>query len=54
MNLKAIDKIKADGTDLIITVDNGISSIEEAEYIYSLGMQLIVTDHHQIGEKFIP
>ena len=51
MNFKAIDKIKADGTDLIITVDNGISSIEEAEYIYSLGMQLIVTDHHQIGEN---
>lgn len=51
MNNNAIDKIKADGTDLIITVDNGISSIDEAEYIYSLGMELIVTDHHQIGEK---
>lgn len=51
MNFGAIDKIKANHADLIITVDNGISSIEEAEYIYSKGMQLIVTDHHQIGDK---
>lgn len=50
MNKSAIDKIKAQGTDLIITVDNGISAIDEAEYIYSLGMELVVTDHHQVGE----
>ncbi|MGN1203343.1 MAG: single-stranded-DNA-specific exonuclease RecJ, partial [Eubacterium sp.] len=50
MNMSAIDGIKAKGTDLIITVDNGISAFEEAEYIYSLGMELIVTDHHQIGD----
>lgn len=49
MNLEAIDNIKAMGTDLIVTVDNGISAIEEAEYIYSLGMELVVTDHHQVG-----
>lgn len=50
MNKAAIDKINENGTKLIITVDNGISAIEEAEYIYSLGMRLVVTDHHQIGE----
>lgn len=50
MNMSAIDTIKARGTDLIITVDNGISAMDEAEYVYSLGMELIVTDHHQIGE----
>ena len=50
MNKSAIDIIKSKGTDLIVTVDNGISAIDEAEYIYSLGMELIVTDHHQIGE----
>lgn len=50
MNFNAIDKIKDKGTDLIITVDNGISAIDEAEYIYSLGMQLVVTDHHQVGD----
>lgn len=51
MNKTAIDKIGKNGTKLIITVDNGISAIEEAEYIYSLGMRLVVTDHHQIGEE---
>lgn len=51
MNKSAIDGIKEQGTDLIITVDNGISSFEEAEYISTLGMELIVTDHHQIGDK---
>ncbi|MDE6767528.1 MAG: single-stranded-DNA-specific exonuclease RecJ, partial [Eubacterium sp.] len=50
MNMSAIDKIKAQGTNLIITVDNGISAIDEAEYIYSLGMELVVTDHHQVGD----
>ena len=51
LNNAAIDKIHADGTDLIVTVDNGISAISEAEYIYSLGMKLVVTDHHQQGEE---
>lgn len=50
MNVSAIDRIKEQGTDLIITVDNGISAIDEAEYIYSLGMELVITDHHQIGD----
>ena len=50
MNKSAIDKIHNNGTKLIITVDNGISAIEEAEYIYSLGMRLVVTDHHQVGD----
>lgn len=51
MNKSAIEGIKKQGTDLIITVDNGISSFEEADYISTLGMELIVTDHHQIGDK---
>ena len=50
MNTEAIDKIKEQGAQLIITVDNGISSVDEAEYIYSLGMRLVITDHHQLGE----
>lgn len=51
MNFGAIDKICESGTKLIITVDNGVSSVKEADYIYSLGMELVVTDHHQIPEK---
>lgn len=51
LNADAIRKLSADGVDLIITVDNGISAIKEAELIYELGMSLIVTDHHQPGEE---
>lgn len=50
LNKNAIDKLHEDGVELIVTVDNGISAIDEAEHIYSLGMKLIVTDHHQQGE----
>ncbi len=50
LNKSAVEQLHEDGIKLIITVDNGISAIEEAEYIYSLGMKLIITDHHQQGE----
>ncbi len=50
MNKSAVKQIHGNGTKLIITVDNGVSAVEEAELIYSLGMELIITDHHRIGE----
>lgn len=51
LNKTAVDRIYDDGVKLIITVDNGISAISEAEYIYALGMKLVVTDHHQQGDS---
>ena len=51
LNNGAIDRIAADGVKLIVTVDNGIAAISEAEHIYGLGLRLVVTDHHQQGEK---
>lgn len=50
LNTGAIDRIYESGAEIILTVDNGISAVSEAEYIYSLGMKLIITDHHQEGE----
>ncbi len=50
LNCGAIDKLHEQGVNLIVTVDNGISAIKEAEYIASLGMDLIVTDHHTVGQ----
>ena len=47
LNKDAIDKIKEEGYSLIITVDCGISGIEEIEYANSLGIETIVTDHHE-------
>ena len=43
----AIDKIKATGTTLIITTDCGSSDIEEVAYARQLGIDIIITDHHQ-------
>lgn len=51
MNPHAVKKIADSGTRLIVTVDNGISALEEAEYVYSLGMELVITDHHQVPER---
>ncbi len=51
LNLSAIDTIKENGTDLIITVDCGISANKEIEYANSLGLETIVTDHHEPGEE---
>ena len=51
VNRDALDKIKADGTKLIITVDTGITAVEEAEYAKSIGLDFIITDHHECKEK---
>ena len=50
LNKDAIKKISEDGVNLIITVDCGISGIEEVDYANSLGLEVIVTDHHEVGE----
>lgn len=47
LNIPALKKIIDGGTELIITVDNGVSAAEEAEYIHSRGVKLVITDHHQ-------
>ncbi|MBU0905577.1 MAG: single-stranded-DNA-specific exonuclease RecJ [Firmicutes bacterium] len=43
-----------DGIDLIITVDNGISGIEEVKLAKELGMDVIITDHHEPGDILPP
>lgn len=50
LNTAAIDRLHGDGVELIITVDNGISAVDEAGYIKELGMTLVITDHHQVPE----
>lgn len=50
LNKEAIKKIVEAGNTLMITVDCGISAIEEIAYANSLGMETIVTDHHEPGE----
>ena len=46
LSRRAIDRIHEKGYTLIVTVDNGISAVEEAAYAASLGIDLVITDHH--------
>ena len=50
LNKQAIKKIVDDGNKLMITVDCGISGVEEVDYANSLGLDVIITDHHEPGE----
>ncbi len=50
VNREAIDKLAASGTELIITVDTGITAFEEAQYIKELGIGMVITDHHKCRE----
>ncbi|MGN1096112.1 MAG: single-stranded-DNA-specific exonuclease RecJ, partial [Eubacteriales bacterium] len=50
----AIDSISEGGTKLIITVDNGITAVDEVEYISSLGMDTVITDHHKCRDIIPP
>lgn len=50
VNIDAVRKLKEEQVSLIITVDNGISALAEIAQANRLGMTVIVTDHHQIGE----
>ncbi len=51
LHREAIDKLHADGVGLIITVDCGITSNAEVEHANSLGIRMLVTDHHSIGDE---
>jgi len=47
LNSKALQQIAQSGATLVITVDCGITAVEEAEEAKRLGLELIVTDHHE-------
>lgn len=54
LNPGAIKKLASDGVRLIITVDCGISNKKEIKLAQSLGISVVITDHHQIPENFSP
>lgn len=51
MNRGAVEALHRQGVGLIVTVDNGISSIEEVELAGELGMDVVVTDHHRPHQR---
>lgn len=50
LNVEAIKKIRSQGTKLIITVDNGVTALEEIDFARSLPLDVVVTDHHKVPD----
>lgn len=50
MNMGAVEYLKEQGVSLIVTVDNGISSVQEVARANELGIDVVVTDHHRPQE----
>jgi single-stranded-DNA-specific exonuclease len=51
LSRSGIDRAYKNGVDLIITVDSGTNSIHEVEYLKKKGMDVIITDHHELKER---
>src|SRR5699024_8536677 len=47
INNNALSEIKKKGVNLVITVDCGITAVEETEYARSIGLDMCITDHHE-------
>ena len=54
LNHDALSELAARGIKLVVTVDCGIRSVSEVAHANSLGMDLIITDHHTVGEEIPP
>jgi single-stranded-DNA-specific exonuclease len=48
---QAFEQLKSDGTDLVITVDCGAAAAEALEHASEIGLDIIVIDHHLMGDK---
>lgn len=48
MSSDRINKLRAEGAEVILTCDNGISAVEEVNYAKELGFQVVITDHHEL------
>jgi len=51
LNAEALERLAAEGAELVVTVDCGIASVAEADRARELGLELVVTDHHAFGES---
>ena len=54
LNCAALDSLYAEGVRLLITVDCGITAVEEARHTRALGLDMIITDHHECKPGEVP
>ncbi|MDO4983454.1 MAG: single-stranded-DNA-specific exonuclease RecJ [Eubacteriales bacterium] len=54
LNCSALDVLHSAGVSLVITVDCGITAVEEAEYAKTIGVDMIITDHHECKDAALP
>lgn len=54
VNTNALRKIRDGGSTLVITADCGITAVQEVLAAREIGLDVIVTDHHQVGEEGLP
>ena len=54
LNSDAVQKIRSQGANLMITADCGITGVKEVAFANELGLDVIVTDHHQVGDEGLP
>ncbi|MBI4383990.1 MAG: single-stranded-DNA-specific exonuclease RecJ [Nitrospinae bacterium] len=54
LNVEALRKIRAEGSSLVISADCGITAVREVDAAREMGLDVIVTDHHQLSEEGLP
>ena len=54
LNMEAVEEFGKSGAKLLITIDCGIADVKEVEGLNEFGIDVIITDHHELGEKIPP
>jgi single-stranded-DNA-specific exonuclease len=54
LNLKGLEKVRGLGADLLVCLDCGSTNVKEVEWARTAGMDVIVIDHHEVGETLPP
>lgn len=54
LNKASVQRFHADGTNLIITVDCGVSNVDEVSYANELGLRVVIVDHHTVPDILPP
>lgn len=54
LNIAALDALQGQGVGLVVTVDCGIRALDEAAHARRIGLDMVISDHHHVGEELPP